>query len=704
MDAYASALGLDDTPAPLRNNNPGALMPKGKLATFATPEAGWDALDSNLQDYGKKGVNTLSGVISKWAPPNENNTQAYISDASKWLGVDPNQPIDLTDPTVRRYVGMALARHENGAGSIFKGQPAQSTPANDPYADALGLTGNASPLAIPDQPKKKVEPYSEMDAQSAMGGAILHYGSAAGASIIGGLHGLGKLATGGSVDDAVNTIQTDQKRFTFTPDGDAGDLVKAGDSKYSPLTYPAQAGNFAGSQIVEHGGSPALAAAVDTGLQVGLPMAAGKALSVAGKAGPVPPRVASTLDAPTTPGATPAAAQAAPGVANNPSPTLPSLANATPELQQAVRDSIAAGKPVDPAILQKHVEADTLPVPVKMTQGQALGDPELISQEMNGRGKAQPLVSPEFYHQQGKALAANVDAIKSKVAPDIGDVDKVSLGQSLIDAYKQKDAPVVADIDAKYQALRDAAGGEFPVDAGALLNNIRGALKKKLLTNEAPSSQMAEIQRMADEGSMSFEDFLSLRRNLGNISRTSADGNVRTAAGVMIDQLERLPLQPEAAALKPLADEARSAAKDRFDAMRSDPAYKAAVEDGTPAGEPSPLADKFTDSYVIRAPFANVQRMRSNFASDPMAQQIMGAATIEHLRGLGKVNPDTGNFTQAGWNNGLKALGPKLDVTLGDSAEVARQMGRVAERVQAQPRGSYVNNSNTLVGDRKSVV
>ena len=78
-------------PAPIRTNNPGALMPGGKMAQFPSMEEGLKALDQNLASYGKKGINTLSGVISTWAPSSENNTNAYIAHVAKVTGLDPNQ-------------------------------------------------------------------------------------------------------------------------------------------------------------------------------------------------------------------------------------------------------------------------------------------------------------------------------------------------------------------------------------------------------------------------------------------------------------------------------------------------------------------------------------------------------------------------------------------------------------------------------------
>ena len=96
------------TPAPIRTNNPGALMPGGKLAEYPTMEEGLAALDRNLASYGKKGINTLSGVISTWAPPSQNDTNAYIAHVAKVTGLDPNQQIDLSNPLVRHQISAGI--------------------------------------------------------------------------------------------------------------------------------------------------------------------------------------------------------------------------------------------------------------------------------------------------------------------------------------------------------------------------------------------------------------------------------------------------------------------------------------------------------------------------------------------------------------------------------------------------------------------
>jgi len=127
--------------APLKANNPGALMPGGKLAQYQTPEAGLSALDANLTKYGTEGVDTLSGVISKWAPPGENNTAAYIADAAKRLGIAPDQKIDLSNPVQRHAIATAIMLHENGPQAVFGQGAAKTAQTEQPPTLTLGEAG-----------------------------------------------------------------------------------------------------------------------------------------------------------------------------------------------------------------------------------------------------------------------------------------------------------------------------------------------------------------------------------------------------------------------------------------------------------------------------------------------------------------------------------------------------------------------------------
>ena len=115
---------FDAMPRGLRNNNPlnitgsnwsGQTGSDGAFAQFDTPEAGRAAADQNLQAYySKHGINTVSGVVSRWAPPHENDTASYIKLVSGKLGVAPDAPLDLTDPAIRSQLLDAMQEHETG--------------------------------------------------------------------------------------------------------------------------------------------------------------------------------------------------------------------------------------------------------------------------------------------------------------------------------------------------------------------------------------------------------------------------------------------------------------------------------------------------------------------------------------------------------------------------------------------------------------
>jgi hypothetical protein len=362
------------------------------------------------------------------------------------------------------------------------------------------------------------------------------------------------------------------------------------------------------------------------------------------------------------------------------------LSVATPELQAALK-----GKKLDTSFI-RHIEADSLDIPIRLTEGQSTGDIVKISNEQNLRGK-DPELARRFNEQNG-LLIENLNSIRDKAAPDVFGTKTIENSQGIIDAYKSKDALLNEGINAKYQALRDAAGGQFPVDAPKLLQNVEAKLRKELLSNEAPKGQFSELQRLAKDNNMTFEDYLSLRRNLGEIARTAKDGAERKAASYMIEELEKLPLQESAKRLKPLADQARKAARDRFQLLEKDPAFRAAVDDSVPA-------DKYINKFVINGVNKNIQTMVNNLGRDSVAHQHMAAGTVNWLKDKTGIIDEKSNFSQKQYNEALKKLDDVnnlQEIFNGESASKLKTLGNVANYTQFQPRGSFVNNSNTLVG------
>lgn len=103
---------VNNNPGNLRfANQPGATPGKGGFAKFSTPEEGAAALVRQVALDVSRG-NTLATLISKYAPPSENNTAQYIAQAAKSLGISANTR--LTDAHVKSLAKF-VARKESSS-------------------------------------------------------------------------------------------------------------------------------------------------------------------------------------------------------------------------------------------------------------------------------------------------------------------------------------------------------------------------------------------------------------------------------------------------------------------------------------------------------------------------------------------------------------------------------------------------------------
>ena len=116
-------------PRGIRNNNPGnirhgqnwqGLNPDGRnidpaFCVFKSPVFGIRALAKVLMNYKKiHGLNTVRQIISRYAPPNENQTKAYIQTVAEQIGVYPDTIIDIEERGILTVFIKAVIRMENG--------------------------------------------------------------------------------------------------------------------------------------------------------------------------------------------------------------------------------------------------------------------------------------------------------------------------------------------------------------------------------------------------------------------------------------------------------------------------------------------------------------------------------------------------------------------------------------------------------------
>lgn len=88
---------------------------------FEAIEWGYRAIFVTLDTYRRKyGLNTIRGMISRWAPPNENHTEAYIRTVSDRTGIAPDTVLDThLAPTMIPIVA-AISEVENGVKADFQ--------------------------------------------------------------------------------------------------------------------------------------------------------------------------------------------------------------------------------------------------------------------------------------------------------------------------------------------------------------------------------------------------------------------------------------------------------------------------------------------------------------------------------------------------------------------------------------------------------
>lgn len=166
---------------PFARSQPGYVGSDGRFAQFDTMDHGIDAQSALLQGYGNKGLNTLNAIINRYAPSSDNNNpNAYASFVSKKMGVDPNQPLDMNDPNVRRNMAMAMGRFENGMSPVdprswmasATPQPATGAPMQLPGATAQPeQPQGAQPIAIGEQGSQ--QPFNNIGSTLANMGASI---------------------------------------------------------------------------------------------------------------------------------------------------------------------------------------------------------------------------------------------------------------------------------------------------------------------------------------------------------------------------------------------------------------------------------------------------------------------------------------------------------------------------------------------------
>ena len=116
----------------LRNNNPlnirrnatrweglAAEQKDSAFFSFVAPCWGYRAAFITLKNYKRlHGLATLAEWVARWAPPVENDTQAYIAYVSKKANIAADASIDTADKELMCSIVSAMSQMENGVPAV----------------------------------------------------------------------------------------------------------------------------------------------------------------------------------------------------------------------------------------------------------------------------------------------------------------------------------------------------------------------------------------------------------------------------------------------------------------------------------------------------------------------------------------------------------------------------------------------------------
>jgi hypothetical protein len=365
---------------------------------------------------------------------------------------------------------------------------------------------------------------------------------------------------------------------------------------------------------------------------------------------------------------------------------------ASPEL----RTYLETLKPeeINTKALNAHLEADSLPVPVRLTKGQALEDEVLISKERNERGFKEE--NARRLNEQNKALQESANAMKERVAPDVFSTDFVADAESTIENVSKKAKQFETDIKTAYDDLDKQGAGKIEVDSKTFSNNARNGLMEKDDLEFLPSVIAKRLDSYAKGKPMNFNQYENLRTQIARETRKAQradDGNAVHALTLVRGELEKLPLLNETAEAKAFADKARGLAKQEFDLLdKNKDTYNPFYADVV-----NGVADTkdFIPKTILRSKNQDFAKTMSFIADDPQTIQHLRNGTLDWI--IRDSTDASGNFKTAKFAKHIENLdvNKKLTPLFGEEAETLRKIARTGQRVEARPTGSFVNESGS---------
>lgn len=644
-------------------NNVGNLRPVGKSTGFQqmeSPEAGIKAIDENLKTYGEKhGINTLRGVINRWAPASENDTESYIKNVSQKTGLKPDDKIDLSDPVIRHIISGPIILQEKGLNHIINKQPTQQQiQATDSGDEFDQLLSNAQPhvkepgkFAL----EKFTEPLKTISVEDWKKHSILgpltayreHRSPETAQALIDAVQPLAK-GIQSAVTHPIDTATAIAKSLYENPLGAVGEAVK------STIYDPEQllAGLVPKANVAEAGA---------------------KAITKTAKeARELAPKELSTMQT---------QFEAKKGA-----------------LGQQIEDQFGqktAGAAEVKAPTQRIQAAQELPIPIDLSKDQITRNPadvRFARETAKNPVLGQPL--QEHYASQNAKIQQNLDHLVEETGAELTGVNPAELSKKLIDTVQPIKNARKSEYSKAYTEARNAGEMAEPINVESLKNY---AINHEAEAINAPIIKSLEIKinNLAKEGNqISLNDLEEVRKMVGRLSGdTPTNAKYGREINGIIDNLT-----------KDAGGEKYKAARDLFKKYQTEfedtPILKQITSLKKGTTQRAVAMEDLIDKSIVNSPLEEVQKLYGSLnnmgetgqemireLNGYMAQRIKNEATKGvQLDINGKPYVSTPKLNSI--INDLDTSG-KLDFMFGKkNAEHYRTLNEVTKNIQTVPQGT----------------
>lgn len=287
-------------------------------------------------------------------------------------------------------------------------------------------------------------------------------------------------------------------------------------------------------------------------------------------------------------------------------------------------------------------------------------------------------------------------------------VDNNARMESTFQTLKQGDEARQADITAKYNAAREMGGNDAQLNHMRFIDQTSRELEEQGLGSFLKGDIRGVFKGMFDNPDFKLTHGKSeeIVKILNARLKTTTDGNERAALAIVRKNLDNevdrsidelggaLPngdINGGLAGARGAWQEARGAARDRFQDLDSNPALKAATDDMAP--------DKAFDKLVLKANERDLVKLVDSLKNSPEGQQNLAdlqGATIEHFI-TKATGADNGAFSTAQLNKAINSFGNNRMRALFTPEQIARinDIQKVGDILMQRPQGAHINDSNT---------